>query len=246
MRGILSIASLVLFAAPARADPTYPSSYAAIPMEGPFSGLDDYCAQHPQPEDCFGSPRKESFPAPIPVKLSAPFTDIGTVTGRATCPGEDGQPASCKTERIALATGGKWWFIVLGDVSRHDASYDVLRVRPAGRRLLIRYSYGDGHHGGRLELGLVVCGVGASGTPSCYGPLATTEGEWETNAEVTRWSTEIWYRCHADLDVDDVLVMTNDGSEEPRRLDEHLSLRGPRREDCERRPQWGRHKLVFR
>jgi hypothetical protein len=236
---VLGVSAIAAAATP-DARRTHPVAFEATRLEGPFAELGDYCENGPPREVCNLGGAEAQVDPRVTARLSAPFMGLEALTTSETCAQDD--PWACRKARLGLEVGGKWWVLPLGDAGGHDASYRVTAVSGVGHRLLVRYAFTEGHHGGTYQVGVLVCGVGESGVPSCYGPLATTESEWEEGGDPSKTTLRVSLRCHAELVVRDILVI--DRQRDRERGDFGAIPDGPPA-SCRGMREWGRHQVVF-
>ena len=219
----------------------------AHPLLGPFATPDEFCRGRTgcEVEHAFDGNQDNG----IDVRdlrngaSNAPFTGMARILSQSSS-----EPDYFPDMNVALQVGGKWY--VLADVGMAGAGHGGghhLEARMVGRRLVIAWSQSIGRFSHDDEATTTVCGLAASGAPSCVGPLLIEQSSTtdRCNKDITcnePLSMLVELHCRATLRGDVVTIENNPGKiENP----DEAQLSKPLVGACAELPWAGKHTLTF-
>jgi hypothetical protein len=221
----------------------------AHPLAGPFARPDAFCASPCEVVPDIDHRLDESgqelvdLAGNIVHEAKPPFLAVTKLVTDAP-----GPAISFPIANLALQVGSSWYVLPsIGEAAGGHGGRHAIDVKMVGPRLVATWTSEVGRFGHVDEVATIVCGVGASGRPSCVGPIVT---EWSNTEDhcgksvdcTTRPTLTVELHCRAELRGDTLVVTRN-----PARIenpDDAVRI-GPRPGACEALPMFGKHALSF-
>ena len=219
----------------------------ARPLLGPFATPDEFCRGRTgcEVEHAFDGNKDNG----VDVRdlsngaSNAPFTSTARILSQSSS-----EPDYFPDMNVALQVGGTWYVLAgVGMAGEGHGGGHHLETRMVGRRLVIAWSQSIGRFSHDDEATTTVCGLAASGTPSCVGPLLTEQSSTadSCNKDIscrTPLLMSVELHCRATLQGDVVTIENN-----PEKIEnpEQARLSKPLAGACAELPWAGKHALTF-
>jgi hypothetical protein len=174
-------------APPAKTPPAKGDAWSPRALTGPIASIDTWCRQQPKADPCVSL----DDPSAARTTLAKPTAPL--LGGRWVVTGN----AEEKAARLALQTAAGWFMSApAGDPGLFVRPVEIVAgAAPAlaMARIVTTWNASDNPEGnGRWQLhcqeNLLVCGIGASGTPSCTPAIPARDGECEDPEKAFDWS----------------------------------------------------------
>lgn len=221
----------------------------AHPLLGPFATPDAFCRGRTgcEVEHAFDSHGNQDNEIDVldlsNGAASAPFAGMARILSQPSS-----EYGGFPDMNVALQVGDKWYVLAgVGEAGDGHGGGHHLEARMVGRRLVIAWSQSIGRFSHDDEATATVCGVAASGAPSCVGPLLTEQSSTSNRCDKDLSCHEplvmsVDLHCRATLKGDVVTIENNPGKiDNPERAE----LSKPRAGACAELPWAGKHTLTF-
>jgi len=191
------------------------SVWTAKPLAGPFATLDDYCATLKLPASSQHEARSYCEREVDPLEQKVEGLGWAGRVGTIESYDDDDTEQYLPQVNLVFETAKGWYVLPSFDMRGNRYSWNITRTQLVGSRLALYHENEEGRFESQVYRLITVCGVGASGAPSCYGPTTLFdsftgyEGGKEDGQSLPE---EISFDCEATfVEGDKLVIAAKDG-----------------------------------